>query len=57
MGSFISMLLALAGVWVAVEVYLHGVNGAFDGGLARFGGESSEDPARGPGRRGRLRRR
>ncbi len=56
MGSFISMLLAVASIWVLVEVYTNGVNGAFDGALARFGGESSEEATRAtaPQRAGRA---
>ncbi len=43
MARFISLVLAVAGIWVAAEVYTHGVNGAFGGSLARFGGEESEE--------------
>jgi len=56
MGRIISMLLAVVGVWVAVEVYTNGVNGAFDGALARFGGDETEEvtPGSAPQRAGRA---
>jgi len=57
MGRIISLLLAVLGIWVAVEVYTNGVNGAFDGALARFGGESAEEeatPGTAPQRAGRA---
>lgn len=57
MGRFISLLLAVLGIWVAVEVYTNGVNGAFDGALARFGsGEAEEEatPGTAPQRAGRA---
>ena len=57
MGRFISLLLAVAGVWVAVEVYTNGMNGAFGGALARFGSEASDEeatPGTAPQRAGRA---
>jgi len=57
MGRIISMLLAVLGIWVGVEVYTHGVNGAFDGALARFGSDDAEaevTPGTAPQRAGRA---
>ena len=56
MGRIISLLLAVVGIWVGVEVYTHGVDGAFDGALARFGGDETEHvtPATAPQRAGRA---
>jgi hypothetical protein len=45
MGKLISMVLMVLGVWVAVEVYTHGVDGAFDGALASRSADRSESSA------------
>ena len=56
MGRIISLLLAVVGIWVGVEVYTHGVDGAFDGALARFGSDETEKvtPGTAPQRAGRA---
>jgi hypothetical protein len=56
MGRIISMLLAVGTIWVCVEVYTNGLNGAFDGAFARFGGEETEEvtPGSAPQRAGRA---
>jgi hypothetical protein len=56
MGRVISMLLAVVGIWACVEVYTNGLNGAFDGALARFGGDETEEvtPGSAPQRAGRA---
>lgn len=45
MGKLISMVLMVLGIWVAVEVYTHGVDGAFDGALASRSADRSESSA------------
>jgi len=37
MGKFIGLLLSLACIWVALEVYNEGLAGAFGGALAQLG--------------------
>jgi hypothetical protein len=44
MGKMIGFLLLVVGVWVGLEVYQHGVQGAFGGALASFGSESASAP-------------
>jgi phytoene/squalene synthetase len=43
MGRLIGLLLGVAGIWAATEVYLHGTAGAFGGGFARLAGESATE--------------
>jgi hypothetical protein len=55
MGKLISMVLMVLGIWVAVEVYTHGVDGAFGGALttrSANGDESSASTASLPRRSG-----
>ena len=37
MGKFMGLVLTMACIWAALEVYNEGVQGAFGGALARFG--------------------
>jgi uncharacterized membrane protein len=37
MGKLIGLLLLVVGIWVGMEVYTNGTQGAFGGALARFG--------------------
>jgi len=41
MGRIFGLLLGVAGIWAASEVYLHGTSGAFGGVFARFAGEEA----------------
>jgi len=43
MGRMIGILLMVLGVWVGVEVYSHGVQGAFGGALSGLGGQPREE--------------
>ena len=56
MARIISMLLALAAIWLTVEVYNEGLSGAFSGQFARFGADESEEvsPGSAPQRAGRA---
>jgi hypothetical protein len=44
MGKVFGLLLIVAGLWVGLELYQHGPNGAFGGALARIGGAEPTAP-------------
>jgi hypothetical protein len=43
MGRIFGLLLGVIGIWVAMEVYLHGTGGAFGGAFAQIAGESATE--------------
>ena len=45
MGKIFGMLLVVVGIWVGLEVYQSGIQGAFGGALAGLGGSGSEQAA------------
>ena len=44
MGKAIGLLLAVAAIWITVEVYTQGVSNAFGGRLAAFTGRNDAAP-------------
>lgn len=44
MAKTIGLLLAVVAIWITVEVYTQGVDGAFGGRLASLAGDSGEPP-------------
>jgi hypothetical protein len=44
MGKAIGILLVVLGIWVGLEVYMEGVQGAFGGRLAFLGSEDGPPP-------------
>ncbi len=45
MGKAVGLLLAVAGIWITVEVYTQGYNNAFDGRLASLFGSEQAAPS------------
>ena len=56
MGRIIAMLLAVVGIWIGVEVYNEGLQGAFDGAFAQLDDGSGEPvtPGTAPERAGKA---
>jgi hypothetical protein len=48
MGKIFGILLAVVGIWLVLEVYLNGTQGAFGGVLARLDGSATEQAVASP---------
>ena len=46
MGKIFGILLVVAGIWLGLEVYQNGIQGAFGGALAGLGGSAEEQATR-----------
>ena len=46
MGKIFGILLVVVGIWLGLEVYLNGMEGAFGGALASFGESADEQAVR-----------
>lgn len=48
MGKMIGILLVVVGIWLGLEVYQNGIQGAFGGALAGLRGSADEQGLRDP---------
>jgi len=48
MAKIFGMLLVVVGIWLGLEVYQNGIQGAFGGALASLGGSADEQAVRDP---------
>jgi hypothetical protein len=48
MGKLFGILLVVVGIWLGLEVYLNGMQGAFGGALASLGNSADEQAIRDP---------
>jgi hypothetical protein len=48
MGKILGILLVVVGIWLGLEVYLNGMQGAFGGALASLEGSADEQAIRDP---------
>ena len=48
MGKLFGILLVVVGIWLGLEVYLNGMQGAFGGALASLGSSADEQAVRDP---------
>ena len=48
MAKIFGILLVVVGIWLGLEVYQNGMQGAFDGALASLGGSADEQAVRDP---------
>jgi hypothetical protein len=42
MGKIVGLLLVVVGIWLGLEVYMNGMQGAFGGAVASLGGSAEE---------------
>jgi hypothetical protein len=48
MGKILGILLVVVGIWLGLEVYQNGIQGAFGGALASLSGPADEQAVRDP---------
>jgi hypothetical protein len=48
MAKIFGILLVVVGIWLGLEVYQNGIQGAFGGALASLGGSADEQAVRDP---------
>jgi hypothetical protein len=48
MSKILGILLVVVGIWLGLEVYQNGMQGAFGGALASLGGSADEQAIRDP---------